>query len=92
LYKLYSRFTDITPGLAKWLKREQVCFQPRSSAVNTTLPAFADAALLLLSVAPVIDRYKFDPARGALSSKPAACVRAAVDRRDRQTDGRSTVS
>jgi len=59
--------------------------QPRPSAINTTLPAFAAAhraaAPLLLSAG---DCYRsIFPARGALSSKPAA---AAVDRWDIPTD------
>jgi len=47
--------------------------------------------LLLSARAPAaaIDRYLLQ-AR-ALSSKPAAHAAAAVDRRDRQTDGHSTV-
>ena len=56
-----------------------------NSAVNTTLPAFAAAPLLLSGVAC----YRWiSPGRGTLSSKPAAL---AVERRHRQTDGRLTV-
>jgi len=53
----------------------QVCIQPRSSAVNTTLPACAAerraAAPLLLGAGTRCCR-SISPARGALSSKPAA--------------------
>jgi len=53
---------------------EQVCVQPRFSAVNMTLPAFAAvrraAAPLLLSAGAC--RRSISPARMALSSKLAA--------------------
>jgi len=67
--------------------RRQVYVQPPQSVVNVTLPAFACCtARLMHSACPLrapaaIDRYLL-PAR-----RSAANQSAAVDRRDRQTDG-----
>jgi len=67
------------------------CVQPRSSAVNTTLPAFAAerraaAPLPLGAGAAVVDRYLLLARRSAANPPHPA---AAVDRWDRQTDGRT---
>jgi len=64
-----------------------------NSAVNTTLPAFAAErrapAPLLLDAG--VRRYRsICPVCGALSSKPARAT-AAVERWNRQTDGRTNV-
>jgi len=79
---------------------KQIFVQPRPSAVNMTLPAFAAEcraeggmptarrAPLMLSAGACYQ--SISPSRGALSSKPAG--RRCCCRSMRQTDGRSTVS
>ena len=69
-------------GLATTAERlaKQICVQPRSSAVNTALPAFAAERRRT-----AIDRYLL-PA-GAQQQIPLHAA-AVVDRRDRRTDAR----
>jgi len=75
------------------MPKQQACVQPRYSAVNTTLPAFAaerraaERRCCWVLAPAAAGRC---PARGALSSKPHArrsdCRTTGTDR---QTDGRT---
>ena len=75
------------------LHAKQVWVEPPSSALNMTLPTFADEHRRLQhgarSASAAIDRYILSTGYSAANT-PAAID--AVDRWDRQTDGRSTVT
>jgi len=66
-------------------QEKQVCVQPRSSAVSTTLPAFT---AVRRAPALAIDQYLLPAGRSAANPPHAA----AVDRWDRQTDRRTDAS
>ena len=87
----FWNFPKLVVNLAHKHRREQVCVQLPTSAVNVTLPAFAAAAPCCCGTtarpAPGSNR-PISPARQALSSKPPHAA-AVVDRRDRRSDGRT---
>ena len=62
-----------------------VCVQPRSSAVNTALPAFAAERRRLLSI-------DISWQRGAQQQTRRTPLLLSIDGTDRRTDERSTVS
>ena len=67
---------------------KEVCVQPRTSAVNKTLPAFAaecHAAMSLLLSADTHNCRSISPPAWHSAAKPLR--NSAVDRWDRQTDG-----
>ena len=73
---LETFFTNSSANLASQV-------EPRTSALNITLPAAAARALAAIERQPVSNV-------GSCRSLPAACAQAAdVDRRDRQTDRRT---
>jgi len=68
---------------------KQVCVEPRPSALDMTLPAFAAERRRRV---PAIDRYLLQAP--ALSSKPAArrCCSRSTGRKDGRTDGHPIVT
>jgi len=72
-----------------FLFKKQVCVERPSSTFNMTLPHLLLSAGACSTAPAAVDRYLLPAGRSA--ANPTAAV-AAVDRRDRQTDGRLTVT